>query len=303
MLFWREITITWRIVLAGLCTSARAAIAFIMLGGAAGPAHGQAKSDLGWGFTGQLTSVWTGGNSEARTFGLRSTLRRRAERSEVKLESGGIRTDATRVTRRAVGTATDFEIDKEETRVKTAEAYYGRLRYDRKVGRATLVFTGVDVLRNTFAGIDSRVLLAAGAGTVWADREDFRFKTDYGITYTFQSDVVENPFMKSNFPGARVSWDLRRRVTATTRFESVLTTDVNFADTDDIRFDFTNGLPVAINKSLSLKPGLQLVWRNQPALTAVDLFAPDGTRTGTKVSVPLEKLDSFFTLALVVTLQ
>jgi hypothetical protein len=262
----------------------------------------QDQDETGWKFVGQLTSVWTGGNSESRTFGLTSTVRRIGERKELKIEAGGIQTESARKTRRAIGSAASFEIEEIETRQRTAEAYYARARYDHTVRTGFLVFGGVDVLRNTFAGIDHRTLIAAGAGNVWYDTETFRFTTDYGATWTFQRDVVNNPFVKSNFPGARLSADLRRTLTATTRLESALISDVNFADTDDIRVDFTNSVSVAVNSAISLKPGLQLLWRNQPALASVDLFTPAGEVTGAKVSVPLETLDSFFTLALVVKL-
>jgi hypothetical protein len=261
----------------------------------------QEQSDRGWKFSGQLTGVWTSGNAESSTFGLVATLRRVDEHGELKLESGGIRTDASRTTRRAIGTPDDFFIEENESRETTAENYFARLRYDRKLGEQLVVFAGADVLRNTFAGIDSRTLIATGAGHVWVDNENVRFKTNYGVTYTFQQDVVTNPFFKSNFPGTRLALDLRRKLTGTAAWESALVSDLNFSDTDDVRLDFTNAMPVSVSSTISLKPSLQLIWRNQPALREMDLFAPDGVATGEKVARPLEKLDSFFTLALVVT--
>jgi Protein of unknown function, DUF481 len=261
-----------------------------------------APPERGWKFTGQLTSVWTGGNSESSTFGLASTLRRLGEGNELKLEAGGIRTASSRKTRRAIGTAGSFVVEEDNITLKTAEAYFGRARYDRSVSKSFLVFVGADALRNTFAGISSRVVMSAGAGNIWSDTERFRFKTDYGVTYTFQEDVVENPAVKSNFPGARLSWDLRRLLSTTTRFESVLISDFNLAETDDVRADFTNSVAVMASKSISLKPSLQVLWRNRPALTEIELFAKPGTTTGIMVTTPLEKIDTFFTLALVVTL-
>lgn len=69
-----------------------------------------------------------------------------------------------------------------------------------------------------------------------------------------------------------------------------------------MRVDLLTSIAVSVSKALSLKPSLQLSWRNQPALTTIDLFSPAGTATGTRVSIPLEKLDTFFKLALVVKL-
>lgn len=267
----------------------------------ASPAAAQ-TAELGWSYSAQLTVVWAGGNSESRTFGLGSTLRRLGQDSEVKFDAGGVRADASRKTRRAVGTATSYRVEEDEDSERTAETYHARGRYDRSVGDGFVVFSGIDWLRNTFAGIDSRLLLAAGAGKLWAQRDDFRFKTDLAGTYSFQDDVVENPFLKSSFPGIRFSSELMRVLTGTTKWESTLTSDLNLDETDDVRVDLNNAVSLAVNGRLAVKPALQLLWRNQPSLTEIDLVTAGGASTGEKVRVPLEKLDSFFTLALVVTL-
>jgi hypothetical protein len=266
-------------------------------------ASAQTADSLGWNYTAKLTAVWAAGNSESSTFGLGSTLRRLAERGELRFDASAVRTDTGIRNRRAVGTTTSFDIEESTDREKTAEAYGLRGRYDRNISPRLVTFAAVDWMRNTFAGIDSRTLLALGAGNVWVARDDFRFKTDYGFTYTFQQDVVENPFLKTKFPGVRFTWDLMRKLTTTTQFESGLIGDLNIDNTDDVRFDFVNALSLAINNSLALKPSLQLLWRNDPALTEIDLFTGGGAPTGQTVLVPLQKLDSFFTMALVVTLR
>jgi hypothetical protein len=57
---------------------------------------------------------------------------------------------------------------------------------------------------------------------------------------------------------------------------------------------------VAITDILQLKPTLQLLWRNDPALTQVELVDASGVPTGDMVLTPLQELDTVFTLALVV---
>ncbi|UCC75060.1 MAG: DUF481 domain-containing protein [Gemmatimonadota bacterium] len=275
-----------------------------LLAGRTATAYAQDDGDkeLGWFLTGEITGVWTAGNSESNTVGLAGTLRHLRERSELQFEAGAVRTESGIITRIAVGTTDDFIVEQETTRKKTAENYYLRGRYDHQLSDRFFAFTGADWLRNTFAGIDSRLLFAAGAGNLWVDDERLRFKTDYSATYTFQEDVVDNPFIKTNFPGLRLSYGLWWKLTDSTDFESKLVGDWNLDNTDDIRFDFTNALPIAISSKLAFKPSLQLLWRNEPSLTEVDLEAADGTPTGETVLTPLEKLDSFFTLALVVKL-
>ena len=263
---------------------------------------GQAEPTEGWTWKGELTSVLSSGNSEALTFGLGSVLQNRWGGNMFRFEAGLVRTESTRVTRRAVGTPSDFEIIRDETRDKTAESYFARTRYDRSLSDHFFVFGGLDWLRNTFAGIDSRFLMALGAGNTWIERETSRFKTNYAVTYTFQSDVVENPFVKSSFPGVRAGWEHWWQATASTEIESVLVSDLNLDESDDVRIDYTNSLNVAISSALALKPSLQLLWRNLPALTDVDLETPGGLPLGETVQVPLRKLDTFFRLALVVKL-
>ncbi len=75
--------------------------------------------------------------------------------------------------------------------------------------------------------------------------------------------------------------------------------DWNLDNTKDVRIDCKNELPVSISDNLKFKPALQFLWRNDPALTEVELFDTGGTSTGTKVSVPLEELDTIFTVSLV----
>ncbi len=281
-------------------TPAVAALVFLCV--AFVPASAQEPPPDGWTFNGELTSVFSMGNAEALTFGLGTALENRRGPNLLKFEAGGIRTESVIVTRRAVGTPTDFVIEKDEDREKTAEAYYARARYDRALSARLFTYGGVDWMRNTFAGIDSRFLVAAGAGNIWFDREDSRFRTDYAITYTFQSDVVENPFISTNFPGVRAGWEYWRRFTATTEFDSRLVGDLNLDESDDVRVDFTNSVAVSISDALALKPSLQLLWRNLPALAETPLFGPGGEDLGQTVTSPLEKSDLLFRLALVVKL-
>jgi putative salt-induced outer membrane protein YdiY len=285
----------------------RAAIA-IALGAAvslaadAATAQAQDEKEFGWFFTAEVTGVWASGNSESTTLGLAATGRRVWDNSELKIDGGAVRTESSTTRRTAVGTIDDFVVEKETTRRKTAENYYLRGRFDYKLSERFFTFAGADWLRNTFAGIDSRLLFAIGAGNIWLDDDRFRFRTDYSTTYTFQEDVVENPFTKTGFPGLRLSYGFWWDLTSSTDLESSLTADWNLDNTDDLRLDFTNSLPISISEALAFKPSLQLLWRNEPSLTQVALEDQSGVPTGDTVLVPLEKLDTFFTLALVVRL-
>lgn len=256
----------------------------------------------GWYFDAEIAQVLTTGNSQSSTFGLGGKLRRLWTRSKLTFTGGATQTQSSLITRTAQGTTTDFTVNEEKTTDTTAELYFVRGSYRYDVSPKFYVFTGADWLSNRFAGIDSRFLVAAGAGNTWANRERFKFDTFYSVTYTFQEDVVENPFTNRNFPGFRFGYNLEAKLSSSTDFESRLVGDWNLDNTDDIRFDWYNALPVGISETLLLKPSLQLLWLKEPALTEVPLFDDSGADTGDKVLTPLKKLDTIFTLALVVKL-
>lgn len=286
----------------GTQRSAIAALAAAATLTLSGTGLAQDDKPVGWFFTTEFTALWTGGNAETNTLGFDGSLRRAWENAELRVLGGTVRSQSTLKTRTAVGTTGNYTVQEDETTEKTAENFYLRGRYDRHLSSSFFAFGGADWLRNTFTGIDSRTLVAIGAGNSWIDTDRTRFKTDYSATYTFQSDVVDNPFVKTNFPGVRVTYDLWWKLTQSTELSSALIGDWNLDNTHDVRVDFTNALPIAISSRLAFKPSLQLLWRNDPSLTEVPLFdTPGGTQTGT-VGVPLQRLDSFFKIALVVKL-
>ncbi len=255
-----------------------------------------------WVFQGELTTLLSQGNSESFTAGLGVVVRRQWENDALRFEVGGIQTESSRITRQAIGTDDDFEVDVAYNSEKTAESYYAKTRYDRTLSERFFVYGAVDWLRNTFAGIDSRFLMAAGAGNTWIDRDNVRFKTNYAVTYTVQTDVVERPDADKNFPGARLGWEYWNQVSSSSTFESTLLVDLNLSETDDVRYDFTNSLAVNVSDKLALKPSLQLLYRTRPSLAEVPLVSSGGIETGRTVLAELEKLDTFFRLALVLTL-
>ena len=66
-----------------------------------------------------------------------------------------------------------------------------------------------------------------------------------------------------------------------------------------MRGDLTNALSVTISDNLAFRTSLQLLWDKQPSLAGVPLEQPLGTPTGETVFVPLDKLDTVLSVALV----
>jgi len=158
------------------------------------------------------------------------------------------------------------------------------------------VYGGAGWDRNTFAGIDNRYGFVTGVGRAWSETETFKLRTDVGVTYTIQDDVVEDPTRNDSFAGLRAGYGLTRKLSATTDFASDLIVDENLDDTDDLRADFTNSIAVAMSGSLALKASLQLLYDKQPALEEIPLGLGNTT-----VFTPLGTTDRVFTLAVVLT--
>jgi len=274
-------------------------VGLLMLAGAAQAAAQDAPAP-GWYNTTELTAVWTSGNSPASTFGLKDELRRIWERTTFKLEAGAVRTAATTLTRSARGTASAFTVTETETTRVTAESYFLRGLVDRNLSAAMFLFGGAGWNRNTFAGVRGRYAFVAGAGNAWVNRDDAVFKTDYGLTYTIQDDVVEDPSKADSFAGLRLAAELKRQLTASTKYDSNLIIDENLDDTEDLRADWVNSIAVSISQGLALKTSIQLLYDNQPSFASVPLLTAGGSPTGETVPVPLGELDSIFTVALVI---
>lgn len=258
--------------------------------------------DAGWSVASELTYVHAEGNAQTSTLGLGLEAIKKMESARLSFNAGALRAESTEVTRRAVGVSPDdFVLEETSDSDLTAESAFLRSRYDRRVRDDLFWYTGIGWERNEFAGFENRYLAVAGLGNIWLDGESARWQTDYGLTYTRQDDLVDNPALDDGFLGVRLTSDSWRRLTSSTEYTSLLIVDVNADETEDYRADFVNSLAVAVSERLALRVSLQLLYDHLPALTQVDLFLPDGTPAGEPVTVPLDDLDTRFSTALVVT--
>lgn len=266
----------------------------------AAPGHGAAQTGDGWKNSSELSFVRTGGNAESSTLGISTTFTRSWERTELKIEAGGIRTRTTRFERIAVGTEADYRIEEKSDSEVSAENYHARIRVERRFARRTSVFVQSGWTRNTFSGIRHRVVNVTGVSTRWLDRERQRLRTAYGLTHTVERDVVADPEDSGRFLGLRLSTEYWLKVTGNTEWSSNLVVDGNGNDRSDLRADWVNALSVAMNEHLGLKTSLRTTFDNEPALARLPLRSPGGEEAGA-VLVHREKLDRVFTVALVVS--
>lgn len=285
---------------------ARALIAVALTLTASGPLFAQEAEEeprqLGWSDAAELTLVSTGGNAETQTFGFKNTLIYRWQEGELTIAAGGLRSESTVVSRTAVETpdgGLDFREDSETS--LTAEQFYLRGRYDRPISERLFWFAGAGWERNEFAGIRNRYSLVGGIGQIWFETETARFRTDYGLTYTDQEDLIVDPLLDDAFLGLRLSWDYWRQLTASTTVGSVLILDENLDETSDYRADFLNWVAVAMSERLALRVSLEFLFDNEPALVEVPIVSADGLPTGATAAAELDDLDHILSVALVVS--
>ena len=255
----------------------------------AGSAPAGESETPGWYFDADLGGVWTGGNAESSALGAAASLRRVWTRTELLFKGSASETQTTQVTRTATGTTDDFTINEDRVTEKSAEFYNAQAALLRNLNEHFFLLGGVDWMRNRPSGIDSRTLLALGAGNTWRSYENSSLRTYYNFTYTFQDDVVANPFAAADFPGLQLGYAWKQKLTESTRLESNLVSDWNLDNTDDLRADWYNALPVSINSRLELKPGLRILWRNDPSFTNVPLVDSGGAGTGESVITQLKE--------------
>ena len=276
------------------------ALSWLMILVVAIPAAAANEKTPGWYFNADLGGVWTGGNAESNALGAAADLRRLWTRTELFLKASASETQTTQTTRTATGTVDDFSVQEESVTEKSAEFYNAQAGALHDLSAHFFAIAGVDWMSNRPAGIESRTLLALGAGNTWRSYEDSDLRTFYNFTYTFQDDVVANPFAATDFPGLQLGYVWKQQLTESTRLESDLVGDWNLDNTDDVRADWYNALPVSISSRLELKPALRVLWRNDPSYEELPLVDGGGVPTGESVLSQLNEFDTIFTLALVV---
>lgn len=265
-------------------------------------AQDEEEKPLGWFYTAELGFTLAGGNASTNSLSFGGSIRYEWDNATWLIEAAGLRAEQTTRTRIAVGAdPLDFTVVESSSSDLTAETYLAATRYDRMLGGNWFAFAAGAWLRNTFAGIDSRWTLGTGVGNAWWDTERLRFKTDYGLTYTNQTDVVPDPTVSDSYVGLGAGADFWYKVTSTTDIESQLNFITSFADSGNWRSNWLNAITVAISEALALQASLLFQYNNMPALEAVSLDNPLGTPTGQTVPVELNKLDTFFTVGLVLS--
>lgn len=260
-------------------------------------ARAQESRKLGWVDKAELSYLMTGGNAVTSTLGIRNTLVRTWANDLIKIQASAVRAHATTSNRRAVGTVDRFSIVEERTERLVAENYQLAVQYDRRITDRWMANVGLSWDRNLFTGVESRLVAAMGAGTVWIATAKTKFRTNYYLTYTTRKYISAERSFLLGFQG---TWDFEKKLTETTTLSGQLALDESLKDTEDWRGDMANSLGVAMSKNLALKVSLRLLYANKPARERVPLDTAEGSPTGLAVLHSLNKLDTVVTTSLVV---
>jgi len=268
---------------------------------AATPLFAEDPPKEGWSDIAEFSYVATAGNSQVKTLGFKNLLKRTWANASFEVRAGAVRSEST--TRSWTVQSVAGDIDEESTTTLSAENYYLNGRYDRKITDRFYWYAGAGWERNHPSGLDSRYWGAGGVGNIWYDTDTRKFRTDYSITYTDQTDIVETPDFEYTFMGARFSWNFLQKFGTNTTYGNDFVVDENLNETSDYRGDMTNWVAVTMSQRLALKVSLQFLYDHVPAYAEAidpgDPTIPITEFTPGRDLVQLDSLDTIFTVSLV----
>ena len=224
----------------------------------------------------------TTGNSDVQTFGLKNTLDYKARAGRARFKIDGLRSATNDDPYLLVQSGLTFQPGETLTNFGTTEVRPGaepdvaRLftegRYDGDLPHKATWNAGASWETNNDTGIVSRSIVFGGLGHLWADRDDLKFRSSYGLSYTDRVEEVEDPEKEGRFAGVRLSTDFMDKWGASTVYDNDFTVNVSLSDTSDFNADLVQGVSVNMSRHLALKISLQLTWANEPALEEVDVI-------------------------------
>ena len=260
------------------------------------PAPPPEPPKLGASNSAELGLIVATGNARSTSLGVRNVYTYRWTDAELGWEAGWLRAASRDGDRYAVSTAGGFDIVEPEISVDS-ERLFSKLHYQRQLSERLDWFANFDAVRDEPSNINRQFVFAGGLGTTWWKTDRGLFRTAYGLSYTSEDLVVEG---SNQFAGYRLAYVLKAPLAAAAAFQSELTFDGSFETADDIRTDWLNGVSVAMNSKIALKSSVRMLYRNLPALEALELRDPGGAVVGA-VQVAKKKVDMNPTTSLVIT--
>jgi Protein of unknown function, DUF481 len=264
----------------------------------------QAGTVPGWYSSTDLSFVMARGNSKTMNLGITADVTRQWLRTAWRNNGSFVRSDVAEPSQTAVGAPGDFSVETGPSVTKSERLFF-KSDLERRFTERWFWNAAGNVERDVFAGLDYRAAGALGVGYLWQKPDNSGlFRAGLAGTYTSQEEVINDPETEDSFVGARLTLDGEKRFgdRLQNTFTSNLIVDENLQDTEDLRFNWQNGLAVAMNQRLALKFGVGLIFDNQPQLVDVPLFSAGGIELG-RVAARAEELDIAVTASIVINFQ
>ncbi len=258
-----------------------------------------------WNNVTTLSYVATTGNAEGQTVGFGNEFLYKWGQSAFSLKARAIRVNTTVVTRSATGSSLeDYVLGEQRASTTTAEAYGLNGRFDHRLKDKDrwYWYGGAGWEKNRPAGLDNKYSATTGFGRIWADLDRIKFRTDMGFGYTHEQPLVAPANFQANYGTVNLTSQFKQKLGASSLYTMDLAFTDNLSDSRDYQAVLRQGFSVAINKSLALKVGYDVVYKNKPNLIPVEVFtnALPSVSLGS-ISVSAKKTDTVFTTSLVIT--
>ncbi len=255
--------------------------------------------ELGWSSTAEFSFVLTAGNSESTTLGFSSNTERKWAEALLQIKLSALRVETTSELDFAIGTGqNDFTVP--EITAVSAENYAISGKYDRNISDRLFWYVAGSWLRNEFAGIRDRYVATGGVGNIWYDRERLSFRTNYGVSYTSDNDLVKSPFVDTDYAGLLFLSNLKKKFgKSNSEYGNDFLVNYSLADSDNWRWTLDQWVATSLTEKLTIKVSLRWLYNNVPALRVLELRpAVDAPPSGTVVE-QLDELDTIFSVSLV----
>ena len=254
----------------------------------------EAKPPSAWSNSTELSYVITHGNSNVQSLGFKDTFEFKPKTGRARFRVDSLHTMTSDDPYLQVQSGITFQPGEIPTNFSTSAVYPGtdpdvtrdfvEGRYDGDISKSkkTTWNAGASWDRNLDAGIVSRSIAFGGMGNVWWDRDDLKFRSSYGLSYTNRVEDLDDPEKDQRFLGARLTAYFMNKLGKSTTYDVDFTGNVSLRDFSDYTADLTQGVSAAMSKRLALKVSLQLTYASEPALQDVDvvvrvrLIDPDG---------------------------
>jgi putative salt-induced outer membrane protein YdiY len=160
---------------------------------------------------------------------------------------------------------------------KTAEIYYGHLKYDRRIGSWAYLLGFTRYERNQLAGYNYRLALSFGAGATWIKRPRTTFLSELALGWNNENttkrlkldNVGSNPVpwtktLGASFPASILNSRLTYRITSSSETVFRETLFINLDNANDYRLNTYVSLSASISPQLALKTSIELIYEHLP---------------------------------------